>query len=35
MAQEILLTAEGYEELKNELQQLKTVKRTELADKIK
>lgn len=35
MAQEILLTAEGYEELKNELQQLKTVKRTELAEKIK
>ena len=34
MAQEILLTAEGYEELKNELQQLKTVKRTELAEKI-
>ena len=26
MAQEIILTAEGYEELKNELQQLKTVK---------
>ena len=35
MAQEILLTAEGYEELKNELQQLKTVKRTELAERIK
>ena len=35
MAQEILLTAEGYEELKNELQQPKTVKRTELAEKIK
>ena len=35
MAQEIILTAEGYEELKNELQQLKTVKRAELADKIK
>ena len=35
MAQEILLTAEGYEELKNELRQLKTVKRTELAEKIK
>ena len=35
MAQEILLTAEGYEELKNELQQLKTVKRTELAENIK
>lgn len=35
MAQEILLTAEGYEELKNELQQLKTVKRAELAEKIK
>ena len=35
MAQEIILTAEGYEELKNELQQLKTVKRAALADKIK
>ena len=35
MAQEILMTAEGYEELKNELQQLKTVKRAEVADKIK
>ena len=35
MAQEILLTAEGYEELKSELQELKTVKRAELADKIK
>jgi len=35
MAQEILLTEEGYEELKNELQQLKTVKRAELAEKIK
>ncbi len=35
MAQEILMTAEGYEELKNELQELKTVKRAELADKIK
>ena len=35
MAQEILMTAEGYEELKNELQQLKTVTRAEVADKIK
>lgn len=35
MAKEIILTAEGYEELKNELQQLKTVKRAELAEKIK
>lgn len=35
MAKEIVLTAEGYEELKNELQQLKTVKRAELAEKIK
>lgn len=35
MPKEIILTAEGYEELKNELQHLKTVKRAELADKIK
>lgn len=35
MAEEIIVTAEGYEELKNELQELKNVKRAELAEKIK
>ena len=35
MAEEIIMTAEGYEELKEELKRLKTVKRAELADKIK
>ena len=35
MMQEILMTQEGYEELKNELQELKTVKRSEIAEKIK
>lgn len=35
MAQEILMTAEGFEELKNELQELKTTKRKDISEKIK
>ena len=36
MAQEtIMMTAEGYENLKQELEELKTVKRSQIADKIK
>ena len=36
MAQEtIMMTAEGYENLKQELEDLKTVKRSQIADKIK
>lgn len=35
MSGEILLTAEGYEKLKNELEELKTVKRKEISEKIK
>ena len=36
MAQEtIMMTAEGYENLKQELEELKTVKRSQVADKIK
>jgi len=35
MANEILMTAEGYEQLKNELYVLRTVKREEIAEKIK
>ncbi len=32
---EILLTQEGYEKLEQELEELKTVKRTEIAERIK
>ncbi len=35
MVQEILMTAEGYGELQQELQELKTVRRSEIAEKIK
>ena len=35
MAQDIVMTAEGYEELKRELVELKTHKRQEIAEKIK
>lgn len=35
MAKEIVITAEGYEELKRELHELKTNKRQEIAEKIK
>lgn len=35
MAQDIVMTQEGFEELQKELQDLKTVKRQEIAEKIK
>ncbi len=35
MAKEILITQEGLEDLKNELEYLKVEKRTEIAEKIK
>lgn len=35
MSGEILMTAEGYQELKKELEELRTVKRKEISDKIR
>ena len=35
MSGEILMTAEGYSQLKNELEQLRTVKRKEISEKIR
>lgn len=35
MTQEIVMTQEGYEKLQRELEELKTVKRTQIAEKIK
>lgn len=35
MSKQIMITAEGYEELKKELEELRTVKRKEIAEKIR
>jgi len=35
MSQEIIMTAKGYEELKKELLELKTIKRSQMAERIK